>query len=104
MRTTIISVCLLLTACGQPVQETRTVDERPSILVRGAPSGAVLQVDGLVAGSIVDNGGTSRAIRIEPGTHVVAVVVNGRSILTERLFVNGRVTKTLTVPDGGIHP
>lgn len=104
MRATIISVCLLLAACNQPVQETRTVDERPSILVRGAPSGAVLQVDGLVTGSIVDNGGTLQAIRIEPGSHVVAVVVNGRSILTDRLFVDGNVTKTLTIPGGGVHP
>jgi hypothetical protein len=101
MRSMTIAVCLGLAACSQPVEQTRTLDERPSILVQGAPVGAVLQVDGLAAGMVQTLGGVPQAIRIEPGSHLVAVIVNGKPILSDRVFVSGAVMKTLTVPPGG---
>ena len=101
MRFAIIGVCAALASCGQPTEQTRTLDERPAILVQGAPAAAILQVDGLAAGAVTSMSGSPQAIRIEPGTHTVAVLVNGKTIFTDRIFVSGAVTKTIAVPAGG---
>lgn len=101
MRRLFIGVCLAASACSMPVEQVRTLDERPSILVDGAPAGALLQVDGLVAGPVYGTGGTPQAIRVEPGTHTIDVLVNGTSALHERLFVSGAMITTVSVPPGG---
>jgi hypothetical protein len=101
MRKFLIAVSLCLSACGHPTEQVRTLDERPSILVNGAPAGAVLQVDGLIAGAVNGASGAPQAIRVEPGTHTIDVLNNGASIMHDRLFVSGGVITTVTVPSGG---
>ncbi len=101
MRYWAMVACLGLAACGQPADQTRILDERPSILVQGAPGGSLLLVDGLVAGPVQTPGGTPQAIRIEPGTHLLKVMVNGRLILSDRVFVSGAAVKTIVVPPEG---
>lgn len=86
-----------LAAC-QPVTQLRTVDERPGILVPNAPLGAVLMVDGLAAGALRGADGAPVAIRIEPGTHQLAVVAGGQALLQQRVFVSGDAVKTLALP------
>jgi hypothetical protein len=93
-----------MAACSYPVVQVRTVDERPGVLVQGAPPGAVVVVDGLPAGSANSPGGEAQIIRIEPGTHVVAVTANGQTLLSERIFVSGEATKTLSIPPGATRP
>ncbi len=104
MRYWTIAACLGLASCGQPIEQTRVLDERPGILVQGAPAGALLIVDGLVAGPVQTQGGTPQAIRIEPGTHLLSVMVNGRPILNDKVFVSGAAIRTLIVPPGGPQP
>jgi hypothetical protein len=99
-----LSLCLGMAACSYPVEQVRTTDERPGVLVQGAPPGAIVLVDDLSAGSANSPGGAAQIIRIEPGTHVVAVTANGQTLLSERIFVSGEATKTLTIPTGTTRP
>lgn len=100
----LVLICMLLSlgACAYPVERTRVVDEHPAILVRGAPPGAVLTVDGLLAGPVTDQSGAPQAIRIEPGAHDLAVSANGAVLLRQRVFVDGGIVKSITVPGGAI--
>jgi hypothetical protein len=93
-----------MAACSYPVEQVRTPDERPGVLVEGAPPGAVVLVDDLLAGSANSPGGGAQIIRIEAGTHVVAVTANGQTLLSQRIFVSGDATKTLTIQAGPTRP
>jgi hypothetical protein len=93
-----LGLSLGIAACSYPVEQVRTTDERPGLLVQGAPQGATILVDGLAAGSANGAGGGPQVIRIEPGTHSIAVSANGQTLLNERIFVSGGATKTLTLP------
>ena len=89
---------MLLAACAYPTEQVRTLDERPSIQVVGAPYGAAVWVDGQFAGPANAANGVSQAIRIEPGTHAVVVNLNDRALTRETVFVSGNIIKTITVP------
>lgn len=104
MRAWMIGACLGIAACTPPVEQTQILHEQPGILVQGAPPGAILQVDGLVAGQVQAQGGAPQAIRIEPGTHAIVVVSNGRPILSDKVFVSGAAVKTIIVPPGSTQP
>jgi hypothetical protein len=96
-----LALCLLLllatTGCPyHPIEQVKQTDERPALLVQGAPYGSVLFVDGLYAGPIAGGDGAPQAIRLEPGTHEVQVAVDGRSLMNQRVFVSGAGVKTLT--------
>lgn len=80
-----------------PIEQVRQTDERPALLVQGAPEGAVLFVDGLYAGPIAGADGAPQAIRVEPGTHDVLVALPDRALMSQRLFVSGAGIKTLTL-------
>lgn len=95
---------LTLAACSYPVETTRVVGDHPAILVQGAPAGATLSVDGLLAGPVTDASGAPQAIRVEPGTHVLAVGSNGVTLLRERVFVDDGIVKTITIPGGAVKP
>ena len=100
MRSMIIVLCLTVAACSHPVEQTRALNEQPAILVRGAPDGAMLRIDGLIAGAVNTSSGQPQALRIEAGTHHVEVIVDGRPILDERVFVSGAMIKTLNIHAG----
>ena len=92
------AVLLVLGGCAMPVEQVQTLDERPTVLVRGTTAGARMMVDGLDVGAVVGAHGLPQAIRITSGTHVVEVMDGGRTVIRERLFVSGGVLTTLIVP------
>jgi len=95
----ILSVaCLLaLAACSNPVEQTRTVDTRPSLSVANAPAFSTLSVDGISVGKANDFIG--RAVRVEPGKHVVRVYAeDGRLIHQETVFVSGAAVRQIVLP------
>ena len=94
----VLSLSMALAGCSEPTEQVQTLDERPSILVRGAPASARLMIDGLDFGAVTTSGGAAQAIRIQPGTHRVEVLDMGRVLLRERLFVSGGTIKTLSLP------
>jgi hypothetical protein len=83
-------------ACAGPTTVVRTVDTRPAIAVVGAPSGAVLFLDGAPVGDPAAYDGNPGVLRVEAGTHEVEIRVDGRPTFTQRVFVESEL-KTVKV-------
>lgn len=99
MKTTTLALlaCLgLSAACAGPTTTVRTVDTRPAIAVAGAPSGAVLYVDGLAVGDAAAYDGRPNVLRVEPGTHEIEVRLGERVVFRDRVFVESEL-KTVKV-------
>lgn len=97
-RLLIPALALALAACSHPNDATRTVDTRPSLTVANAPAFSTLSVDGIQVGKANDFIG--RAIRVEPGKHVVRVhAEDGKLIHEETIFVSGAVVRQIALPE-----
>jgi hypothetical protein len=97
VRRTICAALLALAACAGPTTTVRTVDTRPALAIAGAPSGAVLYVDGVAVGNAGDYDGNPNVLRVEPGTHDVELRErSGRVLFTQRVFVESEL-KTVVV-------
>ena len=70
---TIGSLIFLLGGCVYPNQQVQTVDDRPGISIVGAPSGAILYIDGLEIGPAHRFDGNPNYLIIEPGKHHVEI-------------------------------
>lgn len=88
---------LLVGGCAMPSTVVRTSDTRPSLAVRGAPSGSFLFVDGQNAGRAGVYDGQPNVLMVEPGTHEVDVRdPGGQVVFRQRIFVESEL-KTLEV-------
>jgi hypothetical protein len=97
VRTLIAAVALAGTvACAGPTTIVRTVDTRPAIAVVGAPPGSVLLVDGIALGDPSAYDGHPGVLRVEVGTHVIEIQIDGHPAFTERVFVESEL-KTVKV-------
>ena len=72
-------------------------DERPTIAFKGAPPGSEVFVDNLLMGPADRFDGRTELLLVEPGTHLIEVRYLGRTLLSERVILNGRATRTFTV-------
>jgi len=79
-----------------PKTSVRTVDDRPTLAFKGAPENAVLFVDGLNMGNANQYNADPKTLSIEPGTHLVRVIVNQDVIFEQRVFVESAL-KTITI-------
>ncbi len=87
-----------LAACIQyPTTGVAIPDERPTIAFKGAPYAAVVFVDGLAHGLAADYDGATKSLIVEPGNHLIEVRDGDRNILSERVFLGSRATKTFVV-------
>jgi hypothetical protein len=83
-------------ACAGPSTVVKTVDTRPGIAVVGAPSGSALFLDGLPMGNPAAFDGDPGVLRVEPGTHLVEIKVDGKVVFTQKVFVESEL-KTVKV-------
>jgi hypothetical protein len=83
-------------ACAGPSTVVKTVDTRPAIAVVGAPSGSALFLDGLPMGDPATFDGNPGVLRVEPGTHLVELRVDGKTVFQQRVFVESEL-KTVKV-------
>ncbi len=90
-------IAISLTSCSYPTQMVRIPNDRPAIAIQGAPEDAILYVDGLSMGIAHYFNGKSRTLLLEPGTHSIKIVSQGRTILLETLFLGDSGVKTLSV-------
>jgi hypothetical protein len=93
------ALMVIIGACTNPAEQVRVTDYRPSLLIKGAPLAAELLVDGLSMGEAAQY--AEKALVIENGTHLVQVRKADTIIYSEKIFVSGQSTKTLTLPNGG---
>lgn len=92
----LLLIVFLFSACAMPSTTVRTVDDRPTLAIKGAPDGAVLFVDGLDMGFANKYNGDPTALTVESGTHSVRIVINNTSIYEQKVFVEDSL-KTITI-------
>ena len=97
----ILALPLLLLACAEPISVTRTLDDRPRLLVQGAPQGALLLVDGKPMGEAATYAGNPGVLLVEPGTHLLEVKLGESLLLSQKVFLGGGEQRTLLVSGGG---
>jgi hypothetical protein len=83
-------------ACTGPTTVVKTVDTRPAIAVVGAPSGSALFLDGLPMGDPSAFDGNPGVLRVEAGTHLLEVKVDGKTIFQQKVFAESEL-KTVKV-------
>lgn len=102
MKTLVTSAMLLIAAlgCVEPRTNTQTVDGRPKVLVKDAPKGAVLYVDGVSMGQADSYRGDPGVLLLDPGTHLIEVKAADRLLFSQRIFFGGGELRTITVSGG----
>jgi hypothetical protein len=88
---------LLAAACVGPQTTVTTPDTRPALAFQGAPSGAVLFVDGRQIGDPRAFDGQPQLLVVEPGTHTVVILgADGAVLLEQKVYLESE-HKTLVV-------
>jgi len=80
----LVLIAILLSACAMPSTTVRTTDTRPGLSFVGAPAGATVYVDGILAGPAEQFDGQPGVLTVEPGSHQVVVKAPDGSVLMER--------------------
>ena len=93
----VIIALAALAGCSYPASRTEISDERPSIALSGAPKGSVVFVDGLEMGPATKFDGRNNVLMLEPGNHMIRILLGNEVLLTERIFLSGQATRTLLV-------
>ena len=84
---------LLLAACVGPIEsQSARVDTISSVALQNAPEGAVLAIGS--SRVMVDDDGMA-SINVPDGWHEAEVLMNGRSIITRRVFVQDGSAKII---------
>jgi hypothetical protein len=92
----LFALAVALCSCAMPNTAVRTVDDRPTIAIKGAPPDALLFVDGLPMGVANQYDGEPKTLTVEPGSHTVRVTFANQVIYEQRVFVESSL-KTITV-------
>jgi hypothetical protein len=90
----------LILGCAAPRTSTQAVDGRPKVLVKDAPKGAVLFVDGVSVGQADSYSGGPAVLLLEPGTHLIEIKAGDRLLVSQRIFFGGGELRTISVPGG----
>ena len=80
-----------------PHTATSAVADTSAIVVHNAPEGAILLVDDIAYGPATAYSG-KKALRLRPGTHVVQIRSDARTIFQQEVFLGSNTTKTIQVP------
>jgi len=89
-----------LSACALPQTSVSTGAAKPSLIVHGAPSGAVLYVDGLAMGPASQFNGDPKSLAVLEGPHQVEIRQGNAALYHDKVFVSGGETHTITVLPG----
>jgi len=91
----------VLVGCTQfPTEKASVSDLRPQISFTfqdGSISDARVLVDGLDVGRAGDFRDGKAALRVLPGNHVVSVVLGGRALIEQRVYLNDGVSRAFMV-------
>jgi hypothetical protein len=98
---TILAMVALLSACALPETTVRTGAAAPSLIVTGAPPGAMLYVDGLAMGSAAQYDGKPKMLAVLEGPHQVEVRQGETVVYSEKAFVGSGETHTVRATVGG---
>jgi len=88
-----IALTAALAGCSMPVTTVRSVENRPSIAIEGAPDDAIVLVDGVPAGTAGSYNGQPDVLIVEPGTHRVVVQQGGTVLFDCQVFVDSEMKR-----------
>ena len=88
MKSLTILVAIAALAGCMPQTTVRTGMSPPTLMVTGAPSGAILFVDGLDMGSAAQYDGNPKVLAVLEGTHQVEVRLGTSVVYREKAFVS----------------
>jgi hypothetical protein len=91
----------LLSSCALPQTTVRTGSTQPSLVVKGAPDGSTLFVDGLQVGPAKQYDGNPKVLAVLEGAHKLEIRQGTDVIFREKAFVSSGETHTVTVIAGG---
>lgn len=91
---------VLLAACALPQSSVRTGSAPPTLIVKGAPTGSILVVDGLAVGTASQFDGNPKTLAVLEGTHQVEVRLGSNVVYREKAFVSSGESHTVTVTAG----
>jgi hypothetical protein len=95
-----VALLTVLSACALPQTTVRTGSEQPSLVVKGAPSGATLYVDGLAMGSADQFNGDPSVLAVLEGAHLVEVRQGNAVIYHDKVFLSNGETHPITILPG----
>jgi hypothetical protein len=90
----------LLAACALPQTTVRTGSAPPTLIVKGAPAGSFLFVDGLQMGLAAQFDGNPKTLAVLEGTHLVELHLGTNVVYKEMAFVSSGESHTVTVAAG----
>jgi hypothetical protein len=99
-RAGVLLLCTLVGACVLPHSETRSGTRRPSLAIVGAPTGAVLRLDGVLMGDAGQYDGHRQVLNVEEGLHTVMIESQGAVIYTTKVYAAGAETSRVEVAEG----
>jgi hypothetical protein len=101
MKLVVSSVALaLLVGCALPTTKVSTGSAPPTLIIKGAPVGSILIIDGLAMGNATQYDGNPKTLAVLEGTHKVEVRLGDTTVYQERAFVSGGESHTVTVTQG----
>ena len=102
MKTLVASALVvgMVLGCVAPRTNTQVVDGRPRVMVKDAPKGAQLFVDGNSMGQADSYDGVPSVLVLEPGTHLVEVKIGERLLFSQRIFFGGGELRTISITGG----
>ena len=94
-------VAVLLSACAMPETTVRSGSASPpGLVVKGAPAGSTLFVDGLVIGPATDFNGSPKVLAVLEGVHNVEVRSGTSVVFSEKVFVSTGETHIVRIVGG----
>ena len=97
---TLAVLVVLLSACAMPQTTVKTGSAPPTLIVKGAPAGSILFVDGLAMGNAAQFDGNPKTLAVLEGTHQVEVRLGSTVVYREKAFSSGGESHTVTVTQG----
>lgn len=99
MKAMITSIFLFtfILGCQLPRTNVQAVDGRSKILVKDAPKGALLFIDGNSKGQADSYNGDPAILLMESGTHLIEVKAGERLLFSQRIFFGGGEIRTIVV-------
>ena len=90
-----VGVCIMLSACALPQTTVTSGSTQPGLVVTGAPSDAVLYVDGLTMGRASQFDGHPRVLAVLQGPHQVEVREGSAVLYHDKIFLSNGETRSV---------
>lgn len=91
------ALCIVLSACALPQTTVTSGSSQPSLVVSGAPSDAVLYVDGLAMGRASQFDGHPRVLAVLQGPHKVEVREGSTVLYHDSIFLSNGERRTVAL-------